>query len=67
MHDTLEPTIEDTERGEPTWNRALVWSTFGLIGWLALELTAEPGLAAILACGKCGWNDFRLAFWLRRA
>jgi hypothetical protein len=37
-----------------------------LAGWLLYEFTAQPGLAALVACAKFGWADLRTAFWLRR-
>lgn len=37
-----------------------------LAGWLLYEFTAQPGLAALVACAKFGWADVRAAVWLRR-
>jgi hypothetical protein len=37
-----------------------------LAGWLLYEFTAQPGLAALVACAKFGWPDVRTADWLRR-
>lgn len=37
-----------------------------LAGWLLYEFTAQPGLAALVACAKVGWADVRTALWLRR-
>jgi hypothetical protein len=44
----------------------LSWPMLFLAGWLLYEFTAEPGLAALVACAKFGWADVRTAFWLRR-
>jgi hypothetical protein len=44
----------------------LSWPMLLLAGWLLYEFTAEPGLAALVACAKFGWADVRTAFWLRR-
>jgi hypothetical protein len=45
---------------------SLGWPALLLIGWLLYELTAEPGLAAAVACAKFGWADLQAACWLRR-
>lgn len=37
-----------------------------LAGWLLYEFTAQPGLAALVACAKFGMNEVHTAFWLRR-
>jgi hypothetical protein len=44
----------------------LSWPMLLLAGWLMYEFTAQPGLAALVACAKFGWSDVRTAFWLRR-
>ncbi|HEY7428066.1 MAG TPA: hypothetical protein VH682_27780 [Gemmataceae bacterium] len=44
----------------------LGWPALFLAGWLLYEFTAQPGLAALVACAKFGWTDVRTAFWLRR-
>lgn len=44
----------------------LSWPMLLLAGWLLYEFTAQPGLAALVACAKFGWAEFRTAFWLRR-
>ena len=44
----------------------LGWPMLFLAGWLLYEFTAQPGLAALVACAKFGWADVRTAFWLRR-
>jgi hypothetical protein len=44
----------------------LSWPMLLLAGWLLYEFTAQPGLAALVACAKFGWADARTAFWLRR-
>jgi hypothetical protein len=37
-----------------------------LLAFAVYELTAQPGLAAAVACTKFGWNDFLTARWLWR-
>jgi hypothetical protein len=44
----------------------LSWPMLLLAGWLLYEFTAQPGLAALVACAKFGWADVRTAFWPRR-
>jgi hypothetical protein len=44
----------------------LSWPMLFLAGWLLYEFTAQPGLAALVACAKFGWVDVRTALWLRR-
>ncbi len=66
MSEPLETTAEETDSRNPVWNRALVWSTLGLIGWLSFELTAQPTVAAAVVCSRFGWNHLRTAVWLRR-
>lgn len=67
MHDLDETSAaEATASADPFWNRALVWSTLGLFGWLAFELTAQPALVAAILCTRFGWNDLLTAVWLRR-
>jgi hypothetical protein len=54
-------------RGEGRgWSSYLGWPVLALAGWLLYECTAQPGLAAAVACAKFGWADLRAAFWLRR-
>jgi hypothetical protein len=61
-HDTGVDT-----RGEGRgWSSYLGWPVLLLAGWLLYECTAQPGLAAAVACAKFGWADLRSAFWLRR-
>lgn len=45
----------------------LSWPVLLVAGWLLYEITASPGLAALVACAKFGWSDVRIAFWLRAA
>lgn len=66
MHDLNETTASETLPQDPFWNRALVWSTLGLFGWLAFELTAQPAIVAAILCTRFGWDDFLTAVWLRR-
>jgi hypothetical protein len=44
----------------------LSWPMLFLAGWLLYEFTAQPGLAALVACAKFAWADVRTAVWLRR-
>jgi hypothetical protein len=48
------------------WDSALIWSTFGLIGWLAFEMTAQPAVGVAVFCSRFGWDSFLTAVWLRR-
>jgi hypothetical protein len=66
MSELVDTTAEEKDLRDPVWNRALVWSTLGLIGWLGFELTAQPAVAAAVVCSRFGWNHFRTAIWLRR-
>lgn len=58
---------EDESEGSGWFGRLhLSWPMLFLAGWLLYEFTAQPGLAALVACAKFGWADVRTAFWLRR-
>jgi hypothetical protein len=46
----------------PSW----LWFTLLAAGWLIFELTAEPVLVVLAACGKVGWKDLWAASWLRK-
>jgi hypothetical protein len=64
-----EPDWEEYERRDRRsrrWRNPFTWTTLIALGWVAYELTAQPGLGAFIVCAKFGWNDFRTAFWLRR-
>jgi hypothetical protein len=61
-HDAPAPAGRD-EHGR---RLSLGWPVLVLAGWLLYECTAEPGLAAAVACAKFGWADLQAAFWLRR-
>ena len=37
-----------------------------MIGFLVLEVFADPALVICVACSKLGWNDLVTALWLRR-
>jgi hypothetical protein len=56
------------EAERPGWfaRLHLSWPMLLLAGWLLYEFTAQPGLAALIACAKFGWPDVRTALWLRR-
>src|SRR5690348_799120 len=60
----------DERTGSPAedrgWRFPLSWTVLILLGWLLYECTAQPALAAAVACAKFGWADVRAAFWLRR-
>jgi hypothetical protein len=66
MSEIVDAPAEETDLRNPVWNRALVWSTLGLVGWLAFELTAQPAVAAAVVCSRFGWNHIRTAVWLWR-
>jgi hypothetical protein len=57
---------EKTERRGWFGRLHLSWPMLFLAGWLLYEFTAQPGLAALVACAKFGWADLRTALWLRR-
>jgi hypothetical protein len=72
-HEYVDAQIRETREKSggmteprPDWNLALVWSAFGLLGWLAFELTAQPAVGVAVVCSRFGWNDFLTAFWLLR-
>jgi hypothetical protein len=48
------------------WKASITWSALIIIGLLIYELTTQPILGVIVVCSKFGWNDFLLAFLLRR-
>jgi hypothetical protein len=45
---------------------SLTWSALIVIGILIYELTTQPILGVIVVCSKFGWNDFLIAYLLRR-
>jgi hypothetical protein len=49
-----------------SWSPHLSWPMLVFAGWLVYEFTAQPALAAAVACAKFGWADLRTACWLRR-
>ncbi len=53
-------------RGVSSRNEKLAW--FGVIALavVAFEATADPALSTALGCLKFGWNEVRLARWLKR-
>jgi hypothetical protein len=55
-----------TDKPPPGWSVPIIWSTLGLVAWLAFELTAQPAVATALFCSRFGWDDFLTAVWLRR-
>ncbi len=65
LEDTREVGKEEAERS-PWLASSLLWPMLIGAGWLVYELTAQPGLAAPVACAKFGWNDAATAWWLRR-
>jgi hypothetical protein len=64
-YDTGEP--EHDERRSRRWPSVLTFPVLLVIGWVLYELTWEPALGVAAVCIKFGWEDFRTAFWLRRA
>jgi hypothetical protein len=54
------------QEGPPRRRPSLLLPVLFGLGILIYELTAQPGLAAAIACTKFGWNDFLTARWLRR-
>ncbi len=65
--DSWDRETEVRERRVSARNSKLAW--FGVIALavLAFEVTADPGLTVALGCLKFGWDEFRLARWLKRA
>lgn len=61
------PTYDslETARNRPIGGR-VVWFALLLVGVVVYELTAQPALGAVVACGKFGWDDLRTGWWLRR-
>lgn len=57
---------ERTNRRDGFRGLHLSWPMLALAGWLLYEFTAQPGLAALVACAKFGWPDVCTALWLRR-
>jgi hypothetical protein len=59
---------ENNAAEQPSWfgRWHLSWPMLFLAGWLLYEFTAQPGLAALVACAKFGWSEVCTAFWLRR-
>jgi hypothetical protein len=54
----------DTEQPVRPWQRHLVLPGLVALGWLAIELTAQPAMGVAIVCLKFGWNDWRTACWL---
>jgi hypothetical protein len=61
-----ESDWQDHAQRDRRWRSPFTWTTLIALGWVAYELTAQPGLGAFIVCAKFGWNDLRTAFWLRR-
>jgi hypothetical protein len=62
----MDPKHDDPPTAERGRRLSLGWPVLVLAGWLLYECTAEPGLAAAVACAKFGWADLQAAWWLRR-
>jgi hypothetical protein len=64
--DTWGPDAEAPGRRASSRNEKLAW--FGVIAVVvvAFELTADPALSTGLGCLKFGWDEIRLARWLKR-
>lgn len=48
------------------WAEHVSWGAMLALGWLIYELTAQPAIGIVVACGKFGWNDLLTAHWLLR-
>jgi hypothetical protein len=63
-------TTDQAFASDPTAFAPLIstrlWLVLLALGWLLLELTADPVFVVIAACSKFGWEDMHTAFWLRR-
>ncbi len=62
----MDERANDSERRGWMSRVHLSWPMLIAAGWLLYEITAQPGLGALVACAKFGWVDVRAAFWLRR-
>ena len=60
------PDDPETDFAAPAVVSTRLWLALLGIGWVLLELTADPVFVVIAACSKFGWNDVLTAFWLRR-
>jgi hypothetical protein len=65
MADQFDELI-DEESGSGKWRESITWTSLILIGLLIYELTTQPILGVVVVCSKFGWNDFLIAFWLRK-
>src|SRR5260370_16185116 len=48
------------------WRESLTWSALIIIGILIYEFMTQPILGVIVVCSKFGWNDFLIAYLLRK-
>jgi hypothetical protein len=48
------------------WKKPITWSALIITGLLVYEFTTQPILGVIVICSKFGWNDFIMAYLLRR-
>jgi len=48
------------------WRDSLTWSALIIVGILIYEITTQPILGVIVVCSKFGWNNFLVAYLLRR-
>ena len=62
----MDQSWSDADEPRPR-HSAIAWLTMLFLGWLVFELTADPALASLVACGKFGWNDWLTARWLQRS
>jgi len=59
--DEFNPSADDTRRPRRSpW----FWPVVLGLAFVVYELTAQPGLGAVIACTKFGWDDFLTASWL---
>lgn len=59
-------TVTDEPVGPRPWLVYFAWPAMLLLALILFELTAQPGLTAVVACAKFGWENFLAACWLRR-
>src|SRR5437867_4304931 len=48
------------------WSGSITWCALIIIGLVIYEFTTQPILGVIVVCSKFGWNDFLLAYLVKR-
>ena len=52
--------------GQPARSSVVVWTILTLLTVVVFELTAQPGLAAMVFCSKFAWKNCLTAIWVLR-